>query len=241
MQISIVVPAFNEERLIGDTLRSISTAAKVFAGRGWKTELIVSDNNSSDRTGEIARAAGAKVVFEPINQIGRARNCGAAAASGDWLIFVDADSHPGSQLFEEVAAHIESGQCLAGGCTVKLEGDHRGGNFVTQLWNGISRILRWVAGSFIFCETVAFRKVGGFSQELFATEEIDLSKRLKKLARIERKKIVIIHRHPIVTSARKLHLYTLREHLAFLGRMVRTRGKILGDRAACHTWYDGRR
>src|SRR5438105_2366417 len=100
MLISIVVPAFNEERLIGDTLRSIATAAKVFASRAWETELIVSDNNSTDRTSEIARAAGAKVVFEPVNQIGRARNRGAEAASGDWLIFVDADSHPSGELFE---------------------------------------------------------------------------------------------------------------------------------------------
>jgi len=54
--------------------------------------MIVCDNNSTDRTAEIARAAGAIVVYEPVNQIARRRNCGAAAATGDWLIFVDADS-----------------------------------------------------------------------------------------------------------------------------------------------------
>ena len=112
--ISIIIPAFNEERLIGETLRQVQAAMAVFPQRGWEAELIVCDNNSTDRTGEVARAAGATVVFEPVNQIARARNSGAAAATGDWLIFVDADSHPSTGLFEDVAAQIESGRCLAG-------------------------------------------------------------------------------------------------------------------------------
>src|SRR5437773_6706124 len=78
LKISIVIPAFNEERLIADTLQHIKAAAEVFRDRGWDTEIIVCDNNSKDKTAELARAAGAKVVFEPINQIARARNRGAA-------------------------------------------------------------------------------------------------------------------------------------------------------------------
>ena len=94
----MVVPAFNEERLLGASLAQMKSAAGAFAGRGWDFELIVCDNNSTDRTAEIARAAGATVVFEPVNQIARARNRGAAAATGDWLVFVDADSHPGAGI-----------------------------------------------------------------------------------------------------------------------------------------------
>ena len=212
-----------------------------FSRRGWETELIVCDNNSTDRTGELARAGGAMVVFEPQNQIARARNSGAAAASGDWLVFVDADSHPNSELFGEVAEQIEAGKCLAGGCTVKLDGHYPVATLVTELWNCLSRCVNWMAGSFIFCQAEAFRKVGGFSNELFVTEEIDLSKRLKRLARENGKKIVILHRHPLITSGRKMHLYTAREHLLFLIRTVLRGGKTFNSREACHTWYDGRR
>ena len=106
VKISVVVPAFNEERLLGRSLGEIKSAAGAFARHGWEVELIVCDNNSSDRTAEIARNAGALVVFEPVNQIARARNRGAAAATGDWLIFVDADSHPSAELFTEVANEI---------------------------------------------------------------------------------------------------------------------------------------
>ncbi|MBC8097785.1 MAG: glycosyltransferase [Akkermansiaceae bacterium] len=241
MRISVVVPAFNEERLIGETLRQIQAAMASFTKRGWETEIIVCNNNSTDRTAEIAEAAGATVVFEPINQIARARNSGAQAATGDWLIFVDADSHPSAELFDDVAMQIESGRCLAGGCTITLQGDYPKARLIAGAWNYVSRLCRWVAGSFIFCEAKAFRDIGGFSHELFASEEIELSKRLKKLARTRGRKIVILHRHPLVTSARKLHLYTAREHLIFLARTVLAGGKTLNSREACHTWYDGRR
>lgn len=235
------MPAFNEERLIGESLRHVKAAMTAFSRRSWQSELIVCDNNSTDRTAELARAAGATVVFEPVNQIARARNHGAAAATGDWLIFVDADSHPSAELFDDVASQIQSGHCVAGGCTIQLEDDYPSGKVITRLWNSVSRALRWAAGSFIFCETAAFRSVGGFNLELFASEEIDLSKRLKKFARAERKKIIILHRHPIVTSARKLHLYTAREHFTFLAKTILRGGKTLNNREACHTWYDGRR
>ena len=176
-----------------------------------------------------------------MNQIARARNSGAAAASGDWLVFLDADSHPSAELFAEVAEQIEAGRCLAGGTTMRLEGHYLVGKLITRLWNGISRAGTLLAGSFIFCEAAAFRQVGGFSNELFAGEELDLSRRLKQLARSTKRRLVILHRHPLVTSARKMHLYTPREHFRFLVRAVLSHKKVLTNREACHTWYDGRR
>jgi glycosyltransferase involved in cell wall biosynthesis len=98
VKISIVVPAFNEEKLLPAALDSIRAARAAFDSRGWTSELVVCDNNSTDRTAEVARAGGAAVVFEPFNQIARARNAGAVRASGDWLIFVDADSQPSREL-----------------------------------------------------------------------------------------------------------------------------------------------
>ena len=93
MKLSIIIPAFNEERLLGQSLASIALARQAFARHGWESELIVCDNNSKDRTGEIAAQAGARVVFEPVNQIARARNSGAAAATG-WLIIGARSTRP---------------------------------------------------------------------------------------------------------------------------------------------------
>ena len=240
MKISIVVPAFNEELLLDKSLSQIKSAANVFSLRGWEVELIVCDNNSTDRTAEIAHAAGAMVVFEPFNQIARARNRGAAAATGDWLIFVDADSHPSAELFAEVAEQIQSGRCLAGGSTVRMDEKYLMAEFFTWLWNCSSRMGRWLAGSFIFVEAVAFRKLGGFNNKLFAAEELDLSKRLKQLARETGREVVILHRHPLITSARKMRLYTMRDHLKLLARVTFNR-RALNRRECCTLWYDGRR
>ena len=241
MHISVIVPAFNEEKLIGETLAHIQRAQEAFRTLGWTVELIVCDNNCTDRTAELARAAGARVVFEPVNQIARARNCAAAVATGDWLIFVDADSHPSPELFQAVAGQIQSGTCLAGGSTVTFEGYYPKAKLMMRTWNALSRSFRWLAGSFIFCDANAFRNMGGFSNELFASEELELSKRLKKLARAERKKIVILHQHPILTSTRKFHLYTRREHAWFMLRTILSGGRTLKNSKSCFTWYDGRR
>src|SRR5690349_19341421 len=110
MKISVVIPAYNEEKLLGETLEHINKARAVFDEFGWASELVVCDNNSTDRTAAIAKSAGATVIFERINQIGRARNTGAGAATGEWLIFVDADSHPSPALFRDVAGEIRRGK-----------------------------------------------------------------------------------------------------------------------------------
>jgi hypothetical protein len=83
--------------------------------------------------------------------------------------------------------------------------------------------------------------VGGFSHEFFAAEELDLSLRLKKLARATQRKIVILHRHPIQTSARKMKLYTGRELGGFFLRSIFNHRRTVRDRAAAFMWYDGRR
>lgn len=240
MKISIIVPAYNEERLLGGSLAQMRAAADAFTVRGWAVELIVCDNNSTDRTGEIARAAGATVVFEPVNQIARARNSGAAAATGDWLVFVDADSHPGRELFADVAEQIQSGRWLAGGSTVRMDEKFFLSGFFTWTWNWSSRLGRLLAGSFIFVDAAVFRQIGGFNNELFAAEELDLSKRLKRLARETGRGIVILNSHPLVTSARKMRLYTVWDHLKLLVHVIFNR-RALTRRESCTLWYDGRR
>jgi len=241
VKISVIVPAYNEEKLLGASLTEIQTAANAFLQRGWQFELVVCDNNSTDRTAEIARVAGARVIFEPVNQIGRARNAGAGLAAGDWLVFVDADTHPSENLFADVAREIASGKTLAGGVTIRLDKKLFVAGLVTQIWNYSSRFTRLMAGSFIFVEAAAFRQLGGFHNELYAAEELELSQRLKKLARERKQRVIILHRHPITTSARKMSLYTPGELGGFLFRSIFQHRKTIRNREAAYMWYDGRR
>ena len=245
MKISIVVPAFNEEKLLGETLTQIKSAAGILVKTGWNTELIVCDNNSTDRTAEIARAAGAKVVFEPVNQIARARNTGAAAASGDWLVFVDADSHPGVELFTDMMEAVQSGNCLAGGATLRWDQQSFLGACVTSVWNIASRWRRLLTGAFVFIEAATFRKLGGFNLEAFTGEELELSRRLKQLARETGKRFVILHRHPILTSARRRSDLPVSRQLlltcVLFYHVIFDPYHITTNREAARRWYDGRR
>jgi len=241
LKVSVVVPAFNEERLLAGSLAATREAMRAFDEAGWSTELIVCDNNSTDRTAEIARQAGAEVVFEPVNQIARARNAGAARASGDWLLFVDADSYPSLDLFREMVEAVNNARALAGGATVAFDTDDAFVRFWIAAWNFMSRRTRLAAGSFVFCEAAAFRELGGFSEKLYAGEELDLFRRLKRLARRRGREIVILHRHPLRTSGRKAKLYTKREFFWFMLKTVLLGGRNLRSRASCYAWYDGRR
>ena len=241
MKLSLIVPAFNEEKLLGASLTEMRAAAAAFQYRGWEVELIVCDNNSTDRTAEIARAAGAIVVFEPVNQIARARNAGAGAASGDWFVFIDADTHPSAELFTDVAEQIAGGRCLAGGVTVRLDEAPWQARLGEGFWNLLSRARRWMAGSFIFVRADLFREVGGFNQAFFAAEELDLSERLKAAARKRGGRVVILNRHPVVTSGRKLKLYTPKELRRILFRSIFGYKRFVTSREAAFMWYDGRR
>ena len=240
-KISIVVPAFNEERLLPAALKAINDASAAFAEAGWTSELIVCDNNSTDRTAEVAAAAGARVVFEPINQISRARNAGAAAATGEWLLFIDADSFPTRALFADVVTAISDPRCLAGGSTIRVDLRGIGYDAAVGWWNFLSRRLKWAAGSFIFCEAAAFRELNGFTQKLYAAEEINLFRRLKRLARRRGRTITILSQHPLLTSHRKVHLYSLPEMLRFWIRTALTGGRTLRNSKESFPWYDGRR
>ena len=161
MHVSIVIPAYNEERLLPATLEVVRVAAEAaFTTRDWEWEIVVCDNNSSDRTGEIAREAGAKVIFEPINQIGRARDTGAQAACGTWLIFIDADSTPNAGLFADIAEQIVVGRAIGGGVTVCLDSDapwHA--RLLGICWNSWSRLVCWAAGSCVGLRLRRFAKL----------------------------------------------------------------------------------
>ena len=86
--VSAIIPCLNEERTLAIC---ISKALGAFASRGIKGEVVVGDNGSTDRSVEIARSLGARVVHQPVRGYGAAISAAAAASKGQWLIMADAD------------------------------------------------------------------------------------------------------------------------------------------------------
>lgn len=222
-------------------LAALAAALGATAGPDRTTELIVVDNNSTDTTAALAAAAGARVVPEPVNQISRARNAGAAAATGEWLLFVDADSEVSPGLMAELWHQVSGGRVIGAGSTLAMPGVPWWAGLMLQFWNRVSRTCRWAAGSLLLCRRADFMAIGGFSEQLYAAEEIDLSRRLKRRGHRQALGFVILHRHPLLTSGRKLELYTGAEIAAQLLRLMFRPWSSLRDRARLGVWYDGRR
>ncbi len=241
VSVSVVIPAYNEEKVIEETLRTVIHSLD--AVDEWKGayEVIVCDNNSTDRTAEIAAGFGVKVVFEPVNQIARARNAGAAAASGQWLIFIDADTRPTPELMRRLSATLGKPRLVAGGGRFAMKGIDPVARLFLFLFSVWSYLCRYPGGGFLFCSREAFYAVGAFDIEYFAAEEIFLFRKLQKHARASRGKIVMLWTPPIETSPRKLTLYTPREILKLLWRALTRSRRTLTSREQCHLWYDGRR
>jgi glycosyltransferase involved in cell wall biosynthesis len=239
MKLSIIIPAYNEEKLIGACLVSVRQAAKA---RGLTDyELIVCDNASTDATAAIAQKAGAKLAREPIRRISRSRNAGAAAAAGDWLLFIDADSILTPTKLEELLAAIKTGRLAGGGSLIDFDAKPWWGALAVRLWTAVSLTMRWAAGSFLFCRADAFREVGGFPPDLAAGEEVGLSQALKAWGKPRGLGFTIITESRHISSGRKFRLYSFREFLVLLWEIAKSPRRNLRDTAVLKPFYDGRR
>ena len=230
--ISFIVPAYNEEHELSDTLAAIHAAA---SGAARPYEIIVVDDASTDATPKIASDADAKVVQIHRRQIAACRNAGGRAAQGEYLFFIDADTRINRAHVSGGIAALEGGYA-GGSARVAMDG------FVPvwgrMLLRGFSSVyfgLNLGAGAFLFTTRRNFDVVGGFDEQYFAGEEVYFSLELKKLGRFK------VLREPVVTSGRKLRMYPAKHFLGkFFGVIVRgPRG--VRSRAKLSLWYDGKR
>jgi glycosyltransferase involved in cell wall biosynthesis len=230
--VSFIVPAFNEEHLLGQTLDAIN---RVVATIGIVAEVIVADDASDDGTAALARSRQARVISVNHRHIAATRNAGARAASGEWLIFVDADTLVTEALTRAALASLDGG-AVGGGCRVRLDGRlPLYGRLLAASLLPVYRALRLAAGCFIFCTREAFEAAGGFDETLFAAEEAVLSRALGRQGRF------IILNEYVTTSGRKLRTHSGREILGGLLRLALTGRKAVRRRDGLEIWYGERR
>lgn len=235
---AIIIPAWNEAQFIESSVAAaLSAMHQVLETQQVTGQLIVVDNNSSDETAKLARDAGAQVVFEPVNQIARARNAGAAAASAPLYVFVDADSQLSFALLQTALTALNSNEVVGGGCHVSPDRDvPRTVRNGIATWNRISSTFKWAAGCFVFCRADAFHEVGGFTLKRYAGEELVLSRVLRRWGRRRGLRFEIITEHTMPTSMRKMDWYSSGQLFKQM-IMVMIPG-ALGSKRFMSTWYD---
>jgi len=231
---SVIIPAYNEESLLADTLVSLHQAMKTIPQKG---EIIVVDNNSTDNTAEIARNCGARVVFEPFRQISRARNSGARAANSAFLVFLDADTVLPPVLLNQALTLLANGTCCGGGTLLNFDTPlpFLAGRLV-KFWNWFSKTNRLAAGSFIFCLARSFFETGGFDEKTYAGEEISLSRRIRAWGKKHDLRFTILQENPVITSGRKFHWYSSLQ-IAMLLLLFSIFPFALRSRSLCRFWY----
>jgi len=172
LKISIIVPTFNEERCLGDTLAQIQQLSP--------HEVIVSDGGSDDKTLEIATKFTQKRVTGPA---GRAlqMNAGARIATGDIFLFLHADSRIDPESYKKISVSMNNSQEIGGAFSLCIDSDKWSLRLITWLANLRSKYLGMAYGDqAFFVRNPVFQKMNGFS-EFPICEDIDFFKRLRKL------------------------------------------------------------
>lgn len=166
---SIIIPAYNESRLLPRLLESIRIAAiRYDIG---SVEIIVADNQSTDNTRQVAESMGAVVVSVEKRRIAAARNGGAAGATGEILCFIDADSQIHPDTFIEIDKAMSDDNIIAGATGVYLERKSVG-LILTYL---IMLPLTWITGmdtGVVFCRREDFAAVKGYNEALYFAEDV---------------------------------------------------------------------
>jgi len=188
MLISVVIPAYNEEKYIGRCLEALR--AQTYPSE--QTEIIVVDNNSTDHTAAIARRFGATVVFEPCKGIGAARQQGALAARGEVIASTDADTIVPPNWLERIAHRFQVDPGLGGlyGPVRHIDGGEIGKIFMLTVMPALMRLTDRMNKPCFSGNNFAVRRdrlmqVGGYNTKLLTGEDVDISIRMSKVTRLE--------------------------------------------------------
>jgi glycosyltransferase involved in cell wall biosynthesis len=224
--VSLIVPAHNEEQLLGATLRTLAASA---AAMEETFEVIVVDDGSTDRTAEIAREHGARVVAVNVRHIAAARNAGAREARGRLFVFIDADTQVPETVLRHALDAWRAGAVGGGAMAIFEEGAPRWATAMIFVTCWFMRRARWAAGCFVFVRRDIFERVGGFDERFYAGEEIHLSRAVKKHGRF------VIIPEVVTTSGRKADRFTLGQTAWMVLRLLRPGSTKSRDRL--EFWY----
>lgn len=239
---SLVIPAYNEERLLPRLLDSVDAAALRYAHGAASVEVIVADNASTDRTAEIARARGCRVAPVAKRSIAATRNAGFAAARGEFVGVVDADMqiHPGT--FDAIEKALESPRIVGGatGCTLERWSLGLCATYVILVVPFV-----WGTGfdtGVVFCRRQDFEATGGYDERLRVAEDVKFLMALRRVGRRQGKRLTRLTHVKAVASTRKFdehgdwHYLTTMPRMA-VGLLLKRSSSL---RAMERYWYETR-
>lgn len=204
MKLSVVIPAYNEEKYIGASLEELITHAgkDIF-------EIIVVDNASTDQTAAIAKKyKGVKVVAEKRKGLTRARQAGLMAAKGDLVAYIDADTRVKPGWFHKVIKEFEKNKrlvCLSAPYSMYDVSKWKR-MLVWSYWNLLAYptyvlLMKYmVLGANFVARRSVLLKIGGFDEKIeFYGEDTNIARRLHKIGKVK-----FLRKSLVTSSARRM-------------------------------------
>ncbi len=221
MRFSVIIPAYNEEHYLPRLLKSIEVARENFPGGRDHIEVIVADNDSTDRTSEVANAHGARVVHVAKRRIAAARNGAARAATGEILCFIDADSAVHPRTFNLIDEAMKTERYIWGvtGATMERMSLPL---FITY-WMFLPMVL--TTGLDIglsFCRREDFEAVGGYDEKRLYAEDVTFPWALKRLGRARRQRTVRLPKIKALASTRKFDQFGDWHYFWMMGHAIKS-------------------
>lgn len=198
---SLVIPAYNEEKLLGRLLDSIAVARACYA-QPEAIEVIVADNVSTDSTVKIAEACGCRVVSVGKRVIGAVRNAGARAACGDILAFIDADSQVHPRTFLEIDRALATGRVVGGATGVTMERWSLG-IAVTYLAIVAMVVVTGLDTGVVFCRRSDFETIGGYDESRLVAEDVMFLLAMRRLGKSRGQRLARVTSAKAIASTRK--------------------------------------
>ncbi len=207
MKFSVIIPAYNEEQCLPETLYRIGKALSVAA---CPAEIIVVDNDSQDGTKQVAEAFGAKVILEKEHNISRVRNTGAENSTGEFLIFVDADTLVPEGLVQKITTVMEDEKCFGGAVAVEYKDVKRKWmKSYLSGWKFWGTVFNMKQGALQFCRKFVFEELKGYDETIFIGEDVDFYWRLSEYARRNKGYLDFVEHPKVITSARRFDKMSL--------------------------------
>ena len=235
--LSVIIPAFNEERYLPATLQAVAKSASLLRLReSVNTEVIVVDNDSTDETAKAADAHGARVITEPEHNIARVRNRGAAEAQGKVLVFLDADTYMPEEVLPRIHGVFATAGFAGGAVDTEYRPTKRSIRLYLKLWSIAGRAAGMSQGATQFCLRETFDAIGGYDESLFMGEDIDFYTRMRKHGRSVGEQVRLIDEIKVVPSCRRFDQWAVWRTLLWTNPLVIA--PLRHARAAWRGWYD---
>jgi glycosyltransferase involved in cell wall biosynthesis len=195
---SVVVSALDEQADLGRSLRAVGRAAQAIR---TDAEVVVVVLDRDAPLARYAAATGATVVVIGRQNLAVARNAGAAVATGQILITIDADRVMSPVTFAEIERLLATGCYVGGGATQHAE-RHSIGIDVAMAMSKLTTYLNGLGGGMYWCRREDFDAIGGFDERVTTVDDLDFARRLRDHGMRTGRKFVNLRRAPVTTSCR---------------------------------------